>query len=447
MENENTAVPERDDIVLCGTFNYDHEERNKSFLYVGKLDPRRDTGDLRNSKRVFIDCDKSKVILICGKRGSGKSYTMGVFVEELAKLMDYYPNKLSVAILDTMGTFLGLGNPNDDLVEATQNIWELTPNRQDNIRIYVSNPTIEKIREKRRRFKYSHELVQPLYLRPGDLDPEDWLYLSGWDLTQPSGSLLNEAVMDAQEAARDAYDTTENLTINNLITALNLIPSTRYNKNIFRNVNTRLRQFSSWNLFANHGPRIRDFVEPGIISIFDLSLTGFSDKSSLDSLFISLFTRKIFIERMISMKTVREEGKRQTRRSEDIPYVWLVVDEAHKYLGSKSYAKNDLRKWVQQGRSPGLGTIMATQNPGLFPQDITTNTDLIISHKLITKNDVDRIKQMAFRSEVDGRLFEQLPDRKGSAIIIDTESTAEAVMTYIRPRRTLHTGYSESLNE
>lgn len=36
-------------------------------------------------EQVYLDDSRSRAVLICGKRGSGKSYTMGVFLEELAQ--------------------------------------------------------------------------------------------------------------------------------------------------------------------------------------------------------------------------------------------------------------------------------------------------------------------------------------------------------------------------
>ncbi|MEK6819621.1 MAG: hypothetical protein AABY03_00275 [Nanoarchaeota archaeon] len=36
------------------------------------------------SNRIFMDIARSHVILVAGKRGSGKSYTLGVITEELS---------------------------------------------------------------------------------------------------------------------------------------------------------------------------------------------------------------------------------------------------------------------------------------------------------------------------------------------------------------------------
>ena len=34
--------------------------------------------DTRSEEQVFLDASGSRAVLVCGKRGSGKSYTLGV---------------------------------------------------------------------------------------------------------------------------------------------------------------------------------------------------------------------------------------------------------------------------------------------------------------------------------------------------------------------------------
>jgi len=435
--------PDSDDLFLCGYYN-EKSELNKTFTYLGKENPRREGRTLLDSKNIYLDCNESHVVLICGKKGSGKSYTMGVFVEELTSLMEDFPNDLSIVIVDTMGTFLGLGENNEDLSSNLQEIWNIEPKGYDCIKIYIPSPTLDKITERRRQFKYSPEKVTPLYLRPGDLDPQDFVFLSNWDINQPSGALLLEGALDAFDTIKEINGNTDSLELDDIVDSLYQIPEKGIQKHIRNIVHSKLKSMNSWNLFSTSGPKIRDFVEPGQISILDLSLQSLSSGVSLDTLFLSIFTRKIYQERMITMKTTPRVS--ENRKSRGIPNVWLVIDEAHKYLESDSYARDDLKKWVQQGRSPGLGTLMATQNPGRFPDDIITNMDVLIAHKLITKNNIEKVKKMAIRTDKDIRLlFEEIPDQKGSAIFIDTESTQDAIMGIIRPRTSKHTGESESL--
>ncbi|HID08987.1 TPA: DUF87 domain-containing protein, partial [Candidatus Micrarchaeota archaeon] len=54
-------------------------------------------------RRVLIDLSTSHVILVLGKRGYGKSYTLGVLVEELASLPNSVRSRTAVILIDTVG--------------------------------------------------------------------------------------------------------------------------------------------------------------------------------------------------------------------------------------------------------------------------------------------------------------------------------------------------------
>lgn len=57
----------------------------KGLIYVGKSFVTM--GQYTSlSNPIYVDVARSHVILVSGKRGSGKSYTLGVIAEELASL-------------------------------------------------------------------------------------------------------------------------------------------------------------------------------------------------------------------------------------------------------------------------------------------------------------------------------------------------------------------------
>ena len=56
-------------------------------------------------RRIRIDLARPHVILICGKRGYGKSYTMAVLLEEFARLPVALQNRITVIVIDTVGIF------------------------------------------------------------------------------------------------------------------------------------------------------------------------------------------------------------------------------------------------------------------------------------------------------------------------------------------------------
>ena len=70
---------------------------------------------------VKMDALFPHAVLICGKRGYGKSYTLGVLVEEIASLDEEIRKNLAVVIIDTLGIFWTMAYPNLIQQEEQQN--------------------------------------------------------------------------------------------------------------------------------------------------------------------------------------------------------------------------------------------------------------------------------------------------------------------------------------
>ena len=78
------------------------------------------------SNKIFLDVVRSHVILVAGKRGSGKSYSLGVIAEELSTLPDEVKKNIAPLIFDTMGIFWTMKYRNEkesDLLDE----WDLKP--------------------------------------------------------------------------------------------------------------------------------------------------------------------------------------------------------------------------------------------------------------------------------------------------------------------------------
>ena len=65
------------------------------------------------SNEILMDVTTSHAVLVVGKRGSGKSYTLGVMAEGMANLPAEIAQNLAVVILDTMGIYWTMKYPND----------------------------------------------------------------------------------------------------------------------------------------------------------------------------------------------------------------------------------------------------------------------------------------------------------------------------------------------
>src|SRR3989338_8744984 len=87
------------------------------------------------SSNVYLDVAGAHVILISGKRGSGKSHSLGVIAEEMSNLPEEISQNLAVLIIDTMGIFWTMKYPNtrdEELLES----WNLKPTQLSTIDIY-----------------------------------------------------------------------------------------------------------------------------------------------------------------------------------------------------------------------------------------------------------------------------------------------------------------------
>ncbi|MFB6076519.1 MAG: helicase HerA domain-containing protein, partial [Candidatus Nanohaloarchaea archaeon] len=60
-----------------------------------------------------LDMARPHVMGVFGKRGTGKSYTLGVLAEELKKADEEVRENLSTIMVDPMGIFWSMQNPNE----------------------------------------------------------------------------------------------------------------------------------------------------------------------------------------------------------------------------------------------------------------------------------------------------------------------------------------------
>src|SRR3989344_7929954 len=100
----------------------------KSYVKMGR--------NISLSNPVYMDVAKSHVILICGKRGSGKSYSLSVIAESIINLPEEIRQNLSVVILDTMGIFWSMKYPNERDSKLLKQ-WNLEPKALEDITIFT----------------------------------------------------------------------------------------------------------------------------------------------------------------------------------------------------------------------------------------------------------------------------------------------------------------------
>ena len=167
--------------------------RATSWLYLGRL---AETGVLTD---VRFDADRPHVIAIFGKRGSGKSYTMGSMLESLCtrraeSSISCIGRDRAVLLFDTLGIFqwtdLSLSDAADGPVIQQQRAiwrgWNLEPEQLD-VQVWIPKGT---------RSDTTPSTHQEFAVRTADFNAADWGYLLDLDIYQDRmGQLLNDAYL------------------------------------------------------------------------------------------------------------------------------------------------------------------------------------------------------------------------------------------------------------
>jgi hypothetical protein len=123
----------------------------------------------------------------------------------------------------------------------------------------------------------------------------------------------------------------------------------------------------------------------------------------------------------------------------------MLLDEAHQFLPEvgATPATSPLLQWVKIGREPGVSLVMATQQPYKLHADALSQCDLIVSHRITAKTDIDAlgaIMQTYLKYNI-GEYVDALPRVKGAAILLDDNSERLYALR-ARPRMSWHAGGS-----
>jgi hypothetical protein len=150
-------------------------------------------------------------------------------------------------------------------------------------------------------------------------------------------------------------------------------------------------------------------------------------------------------EEFDDLKSSMEYFTEKAPKKQQMPLVWLVIDEAHEFLprGDPVASTDALVTIMREGRQPGISLILATQQPGKIHTDVMTQSDIVLSHRITAKIDVDALgmlMQSYMRTGLVGEL-DNLPRVKGAGVIFD-DSNEKMYPMRIRPRLTWHGGGS-----
>ena len=418
---------------------------------------------------VFHDLSLEHVIAMVGKRGSGKSYTLGTFLEGLCtkpgkSSIGQISGNRAVLLFDTLGIFQWMDvalspDSTQGIIRdqfAVRNGWSLKTTPELNVSIWVPQIDINPTPQTRHpKFTISYY----------DFTASDWGYLLGLDIYQDRmGQLLNDAYIKVtlegwidennQHSAKQDYDIGDML--NCVHMDREIIES--YQLETRRAIIQQLSTYARNPLFSTHGTLLSDLLRPGMLSV--LVMNKMSDE--LRFTLITALIRRIMRTRIETSEVEKDQAIRGGTSPDDtssqtrlpnafVPPCWIAVDEAQNFLPSerRSTATDILVKLVREGRNYGISFAITTQQPTAIDQRIMSQVDTLISHKLTVQTDIDYVRRnlksnlpedikYANSTLTWDSLLRSLDT--GQAIISNTEAERTFIAD-IRPRVSAHGGF------
>ncbi|MBA3064231.1 ATP-binding protein [Candidatus Woesearchaeota archaeon] len=384
---------------------------------------------------ILLDVIRSHIVFICGKRGCGKSYTLGVIAEGMSNLPEEISKNLSVVILDTMGIYWTMKYANkkdEDLLDE----WGLKASGFD-VKIFTPIGYYDEFRKKGIPTDFSFSIM------PSEFDAADWCMTFEIPINSSMGVLIERVILNLKEKKK-------NFSIGDIIKEVKA--DKKVEQNVKDAVENRFVSSEKWGLFSEKGTALTDLILPGKITILDVSCYAtLPGSKEISSLVIGLVAQKLFRERMIARRTEEFEAVKSTTTffeeeipdKEKKPMVWLMIDEAHEFLPKegKTSATHALLTILREGRQPGISLVLASQQPGQIHTDVMTQSDTVISHRITAKIDIDALSalmQSYMRKGLDAQLND-LPHVNGAALIFD-DTNERMYPMMVRPRITWHGG-------
>ncbi len=422
-----------------------NESDKKSFgkrglIYIGKTYVTM--GNYTSlSNPIYLDVARSHVILVAGKRGSGKSYTLGAIAEAISKLPKEESQNIAPIIFDTMGIFwtMKYKNQKDALLLEE---WGLQP---ENVPVKVFAPFGYFQDYKDRGIDVDKEFA----IKISNLEASDWVSLFELEFTDPVAVVIESVVSKLKEEKEKIGGGFGFEDLYKYIHAIVGVSNDVKNSAI-----ALFDAAKSWKVFSEEkGTEIMELISPGETTVIDLSMYTSVGNFNVRALIIGLVCKKLFDERMNQRKYEEIQAVQHGidynyfKPKRDMPLVWVFIDEAHEFLPKeadrKTPATDALITLLREGRQPGISMVMATQQPGKIHTDAMTQSDVVISHRVTAGPDVralNEIMQSYLYESINSKINE-LPKLLGSAIILDDNSERIYPMR-VRPRFTWHGGES-----
>lgn len=434
----------------------------QSWVYLGRLAEAGPLTDIR------FDTSAAHVVGLFGKRGSGKSYTLGTLLEglctrETSTTISANSRTQATLLFDTLGIFQWVNVAVNEKSQketiqqqfAVRRGWKIKSEPLD-VAIWIPKGSAS---------ESALATHKEFTIRCSDFTAEDWGYLLGLNIYQDRmGQLLNDAFIKVTLEGWHEGDKTHKA--NPAYSLFDLIKCVEADRDILttyaaetrRAVRQQLCTYERNPVFGDDGTSLQELLRPGCMSV--IVMNKMSDELRL--IVVAAFLRRLIASRIRASETEKhlklmdnlsrdEQAELNEMLTQAVPPTWVAIDEAQNVLPSEraTTATDVIVKYVREGRNYGLSFVVTTQQPTAIDPRILAQVDTLIAHKLTVQGDIDYVKRNMKSKMPDEVKYANVPlDLNeilrsldvGQALVSNTE-TERTFLLDIRPRVSVHGGF------
>ena len=367
-----------------------HDEKHGA--YVGLLNG--------HDVPIFLDINGmvQKHVSVIAKTGGGKSYAVGVLMEEFMK------HHVTTVILDPHGEYASLAEKGKE-TDAMKR-FAVKPRSYEG-QLAEFSPDVK-----------VNPHAKPLPFTLSNLDARDILGLT------TSGGKVRQHLTQLRKALDVLRASTKDYAIADIIRVLEREAETDASVNGLIDELEYLREVD---IFAREGTRIDELVAKGKSTIINLKGTP----PDIQDLIVNRICTALF----------------ELRKVNRIPPMMLVVEEAHNFcpqVGTMNSSKI-FRTIASEGRKFGLGLVIVTQRAAKVDKNVLSQCNTQVILKVTNPNDLK-----AIAASVEGltaAMAEEISRLPIGVAIVVGGGVQMPLLVEIRPRETRHGGESVKVIE
>lgn len=359
---------------------------DKSGAYIGFLDGKK--------IRIHLNMNKllTKHVVVLAKSGAGKSYFVGVMLEEIIE------KNIPLLVIDPHGEYGSLRDSNDKGASTLERFGLKPKSYAKQVKEY-GDASID-------------ESLVPLKLN-NRMDLKGLLDIMPVKLSNNQLAILYDTVKNVA-----------NFSFSELCFALE-----QHDSNVKWSVIGIIDNLSNLGIFSDNYTSLNELIRPGRCSI--INLKGMN--TTKQEILIYQLLHDLF----------------EARKKDKVPPFFCVIEEAHNFCPERSFgetkASKIIRSIASEGRKFGLGLCVISQRPARLDKSVISQCTTQIILKITNPNDLKTVS-----NSVEGITEESIDEVKnlpvGSAMICGVVDLP--LFVNVRTRRTRHGGESiDMLNQ